>query len=108
MTVETRRNAKITLDPAKTYGLCAGRHDMPVCGYIFEHVEDVFNFSMLEDVCFSFIEKHCDGEELHVAVTGLTPCTAALMYTCAKSKMPLILWHFDRNTEEYVPQCFDF
>lgn len=127
MTVKTKRNPKPVMDPAKTYGLCAGRHDMPVCEYIFEQVENVFDFASLEEICEKFVEEHCNvhwavdtpingmtdgtllrGDELHVAVTGLTPCTAALMYVCATNGVPLVLWHYNRETEEYVPQCFDF
>ena len=112
-----------------TYGLCRGRHEMPVCGYVFDGIENVLDFEAIKNVAIDFVESHCNlrhtwgcginqvdytdvelvcGDELHIAVTGLTACTSAIMYACASNGVPLVLWHYDRASGEYAPQYFDF
>lgn len=56
-------------------GLINNRHPMPVQNYIFESY-----------------------------ITGLSSVTAALVQVCAVYGVELTLMHYDRDTDEYVPQ----
>lgn len=112
-----------------TVGLCAGRHDLPVEKYIFTDVPDVFDFASLNATAEQFILDNCNphltqgqgisqddyndvtvwtGDPLDVVVTGLTACTTAVMWACARYGIPLTLWHYDRESGNYVPQRFRF
>lgn len=115
--------------PQTTYGLIAGRHDLPVCGYILDQVEDVMDFTGIRRVIGQFLERNCNlrleyrmavnqgddesikvytGDSLDVIVTGLSAATAALVSACACNGVNLTLWHYDRETGEYQPQRFWF
>lgn len=66
-------------------GLINNRHPMPVQNYIFE--------------------KEIEGKnELVCYITGLSSVTAALVQVCAVYGVELTLMHYDRDTDEYVPQ----
>lgn len=111
------------------YGLIAGRHDLPVCGYILDEVEDVLDFIEIQSRVARFVEEHCNvrvaydyavnqaddesirvftGDKLDVIVTGLSSVTAALVAVCAQNGVDLTLWHYDRDSGGYVPQSFWF
>lgn len=111
------------------YGLCAGRHDLPVSEYVFQDVPDVFDFETLNEIAEQFVTYHCNthvtfgtgvaqademdvhmwaGDPLHVIATGLTACTTALMWACARYGVELVLWHYNRDNGNYVPQHFNF
>jgi hypothetical protein len=99
--------------PKSAVGLCAGRHNIPVEKYIFSEVSDVMDFKALYDTADAFIHDNCNlrnwvGDPLDVVVTGLTQCTTAVMYACACHGVCLTLWHYNRDTGDYVPQRFDF
>lgn len=114
-----------------TVGLCAGRHEIPgVEKYIFTNVENVLNFTELNRIAEKFVVENCHpdatfgvggpaafdhtdvlrytGKPLDVVVTGLTPCTTAVMWACACYGVKLTLWHYNRETGDYVPQKFYF
>lgn len=116
--------------PATTFGLCAGRHEIPVKGYIFQSVENVLDFTELNRIAEQFVVENCHpevtigdggpaaigytdvacykGKPLDVVVTGLTPCTTSVMWACACYGVKLTLWHYNRETGDYVPQKFNF
>jgi hypothetical protein len=116
--------------PESAVGLCAGRHNIPVEKYIFTEVPDVMDFRSMNSVVAQFILKNCNprttyaaggpaqddyidvcrwtGDPLDVVVTGLTQCTTTVMWGCACYGIPLTLWHYNRDTGDYVPQRFDF
>ena len=111
----------------RVVGLCAGRHPLPVDEYIYGAIEDVLNFAELLHIADKYVHDHCNprnvigiaingwddtkiavGEPLNVIVTGLTPCTTAVMYACACYGVDLPPWHYDRDAKEYKPQSFRF
>ena len=106
--------------PENAVGLCAGRHNLPVKGYIYEDVRDVHDFDEIQRIADNFVrdnggireitddygETVIVGKSLDVVVTGLTALTAAVMAACAWYGVSLTLWHFDRESGEYVPQTF--
>lgn len=73
-------------------GLINNRHPMPVQNYIFEkEIENVFDFESIKN-------------EIKEFITGLSSVTAALVQVCAVYGVELTLMHYDRDTDEYVPQ----
>ncbi len=99
-------------------GLINNRHPMPVQNYIFEkEIENVFDFESIKNEIKEFIlEKvgvhtvlnhginQTDKNELVCYITGLSSVTAALVQVCAVYGVELTLMHYDRDTDEYVPQ----
>lgn len=96
---------------------------------IYSGITDVLDFAMLLHIADKCVYEHCCprnaigsaingndladtkiivGEPLNVIVTGLTPCTTAVMYACACYGVNLTLWHYDRDTDGYKPQSFRF
>lgn len=99
-------------------GLIKGRHEMPVHEYIFDKVEDMFDYDGIRRHIDKFIEEnvgvesHGDGiiysnkgkSALTVYITGLTAVSCELVDVCNKLGVPLTLMHYDRDTGEYRPQ----
>lgn len=105
------------------YGLCAGRHEMDVAGYIFDRIDNVFDYDEIHRVAKKFIREHCDVHDvmfddgfkrpvgdktLRVVVTGLSALTAEIVGCCAELRTNLALYHYDRDTGEYRMQAFRF
>ena len=90
----------------RVVGLCAGRHQLPVDEYIYGAIKDVLDFAGLLHGADKYVSERCSP--LNVIVTGLTPCTAAVMYACACHGVDLTLWHYDREANDYTPQSFRF
>ena len=110
----------------KVVGLCAGRHDIPVEGYIFDMEINPTDTKAIEKVAFEWVEKNCtiikrygiglnqaDNEdvkiftsdtELVLYVTGLTIALAAVVKACIVNGIPLTLMHYDRERGEYFEQ----
>lgn len=88
---------------ADVYGLVRGRHAMPVSAYVFDEIEDMFNFSRLEMVAFSRIVKTSDTLMLYV--TGLTVATVAVL-NIAKllGYKDVVLKHYNRDNGLYESQ----
>lgn len=109
-------------------GLINNRHNMPVDGYVLELVEDVTNVDAIHDAVYESLwnklGKHiyvsyshpinsddytdvltrlCDVE-LHLYVTGLTSAALAVAGFCAENGVPLVAYHYDRDTGAYIPQ----
>lgn len=111
------------------YVLCAGRHEIPeeiagmqFGGYIYDEVPNVLDFGGLNDRALNFCEGrnwkdwNSDPQKsvsadmimfhvpLNVVVTGLTAACVAVIRACVYTGTPLTLWHYNRDTGEYVPQ----
>nr|DAR61486.1 MAG TPA: hypothetical protein [Bacteriophage sp.] len=88
---------------ADVYGLVKGRHAMPVSEYVFDEIEDMFNFSRLEMVAFSRIVKTSDTLMLYV--TGLTVATVAVLNIAKKlGYKDVVLKHYNRDNGLYESQ----
>lgn len=107
-------------------GLIKGRHNMPVENYIFDHIEDVHDYSAMESAIVNWLDTHmtlgyvygqginqcsyddvqimASEEELVVYVTGLTPVVASLIKVCALRGVSLTLMNYDNSTGAYVEQ----
>lgn len=88
---------------ADVYGLVRGRHAMPVSDYVFEEIEDMFNFGKLEMMAFSRIVKESDTLMLYV--TGLTVATVAVLNMAKKLGYKyVVLKHYNRDNGLYESQ----
>ncbi len=94
-------------------GLFAGRHEMPVNGYIFssdmniEFTEE--GFEVLNSVAYYVLEIYQNsfrGCNIHVDlyVTGLSAALAAVIKACNDLELSLTLWHYNKDNNTYVPQ----
>ena len=97
-------------------GLVAGRHEIPVDGYVWtEAIENPLDFDDLYEQAVDWIrgviEYDLDSEianTFYLYLTGLTSATLSFLkawedYGHGLSDR-LILMHFDRNSGSYVPQ----
>lgn len=82
-------------------GLCQGRHEIPVTGYIFEkdvNPTDLEGMNRQVHVAL----KDCNGLDLYV--TGLSVALVTVINYCCKNHIAMILWHYDRETGKYYSQ----
>lgn len=99
------------------------RHAMPidVRDYVFPTiVENIMNFKNLSERAekelnsilfkYGYMNFSNDGYkpskeiELHLYVTGLTPCIIAVVNYCLKYKVKLVCYHYDTDIQDYRPQ----
>lgn len=109
-------------------GLVAGRHEMPVDGYVLESVTDVTDVENIRKAVFASLSEKLEGHirvteygpsingveedsrhyqsdvELHLYVTGLTEVALEVVRFCGINGVPLVAYHFNRATGEYFPQ----
>ena len=90
-------------------GLCEGRHDMPSCveGYVFPECLEV-DFTAdglcnLNSMAYRRMKKY-EGCKVDLYVTGLSAALAAVIIACRDFRIPLTLFHYNRDTGEYAPQ----
>lgn len=117
------------MDKVIKIGTVAGRHEMPVDGYILDKVEfpsdiegirkDV-NHALMETVG-EYVKSgwgiavngfddgcifHAPGVKVELYVTGLTQVTVAALSFLVKNGFSVDVMNYDRETGEYVPQFF--
>lgn len=87
-----------------TFGLCAGRHDLPVSDFIFSDGDITFpiNPPELFNTAATKLGKLNYGDSLVVYVTGLTPALVAVIKYCSIRNVKLTLKHFDRCSNNYI------
>ena len=86
---------------ATTLGLVAGRHQVPVTGYVFESIPDVTDYSAMTAQAASVLPMSGD---VTIYVTGLTAAMLAVVTVAAERGLSLTAMHFDRDSGEYLPQ----
>lgn len=96
---------KPVLHEPEKFGLIKGRHEMPVDAYIFDRIDNVFDFAYQKAVIDDFL---AGKRAVTVYVTGLTSVTATLISRCAHFGVALTLMHYDMTSGEYVPQVMEF
>jgi hypothetical protein len=88
-----------------TLGLCEGRHDIPVNGYIFGEIKDPMDFKELSRIAFESLWQYGHSDcELTLYVTGLTPALIAVLNECGALEIDVTLMHYDKATGAYKPQ----
>lgn len=82
--------------------LCAGRHNIPQAeGAVFAGAVDPINPQKLENIAYFSLQNCC---KLDLYVTGLTIALVAVINVCRELRIPVTLWHFNRDTNDYFPQ----
>ena len=108
-------------------GLCDGRHDVltndgdEMDYYLFQSpVLDPTATDVHEKACRDFIQKHITGDlswkrsddrRVNVYITGLTPLLTSFLKSWVEQQErlemtcgDLVLWHWDTQTQQYLPQ----
>jgi len=110
-------------------GTVAGRHDMPVDGYILDEVQNpadveeirkAVNTSLMSSIG-DYVESgwgipvngfddgyifHTPGVKIELYVTGLTQVTVAALSFLVKNGFSVDVMNYDRETGKYIPQYF--
>ena len=86
------------------FGLCKGRHEIPnVTDYIFdEEIKYVFDFEYLRKKAL-VISPY---KKVDLYVTGLTVTVIEVLRVAIQNQVEVDLYHFDRDTGNYVRQPF--
>lgn len=87
--------------------LCESRHEMPVgCeGHIYPHTVDLNDMDRVQDLADKIVcQCKCDGQDLHVYVTGIQAPLVAVINSANKRKVKLVLWHWNPNSKTYYKQ----
>lgn len=85
------------------YGLIRGRHNLPVDKFIYTNIDDVTDFSKLEEVAIKSITR--DADILVIYVTGLTSATVAVINVAKIIGYKfIILKHYDNASSNYLSQ----
>lgn len=82
-------------------GLCEGRHELPVSGFVFKNIVDPTDLQGMMDTAQ---EALLNVESLELYVTGLTVACSTVIRYCLINLIPLKLMHFDRESGSYYPQ----
>lgn len=87
-------------------GLIKGRHNLPVNKYIFDGDLDPSDIVEIEKIAEEKISimKNEGFLCLGVYVTGLTVALIAVIKMCLKYDMDIELYHYDRETSQYLIQ----
>lgn len=70
---------------------------------VFSAEVNPLDFLELDRQAIAFFETHSD-KSYDIYVTGLTPATVAVIKAAVATLADLTLWHYDRNSDNYVPQ----
>ncbi len=84
-------------------GVCSGRHPMPVTDYIYGEIENPMDMERLELDAEAKLKEIGSGY-INLYVTGLTVALVAILNVCHRAKINITLYHFDRDSGQYVPQ----
>lgn len=97
----TKRDAKTF-----TFGLCDGRHDIPVSDFVFGKDDITFpiNPKALKDLVVAKFNSLdiIKNDHVIVFVTGLTPALTAVIRICFINGITLTLKHFDRDSGNWI------
>lgn len=85
-------------------GLIKGRHEMPVCNYIFdEPIEDVTDYHKIEEHILKFVKTEVGVHTTYFG-TAVNAVTAALIRVCLMYGVRLTLMHYNTACDDYKPQ----
>ena len=72
--------------------------------YLFNGIQNtqMFDFDWHKKIIHSKLKQH-DGDLL-LYVTGLTPILISVINYCRLFNIPVVLFHYNTQTDRYVPQ----
>lgn len=85
-------------------GLVKGRHDLPVDNFIFDEIDDVFDFLGMSKKVHEALK---DYSKVQLYVTGLTSALVEVINYCIVKNIDLTLLHYDKIEKRIVPQIVD-
>lgn len=89
------------------FNLFNGRHKMPLhCKSIFGHEANPLDFDALERQAWGALR----AVEIPVVIylTGLASAVAAVTFVASSLRLDVTMMHYDRSSDKYFPQRFDF
>ena len=84
------------------FGVCDGRHEIPVTEFIFDEIENPCAYIDMYRTAWYKIPEN--AELVNLYITGLTPATLAIVAVCAARNIKLIAYNYDRDSGKYKPQ----
>ena len=85
-------------------GLIKGRHSLPVDDYIFNEVDDVFDYAEMSNRIHTKLKL---ATRVDLYVTGLTTALIEVVNYCIIMNTNLTLWHYDKVSNKFVSQPVD-
>nr|DAX37483.1 MAG TPA: hypothetical protein [Caudoviricetes sp.] len=85
-------------------GLIKGRHSLPVDDYIFNEVDDVFDYAEMSNRIHTKLKL---ATSVDLYVTGLTTALIEVVNYCIIMNTNLTLWHYDKVSNKFVSQPVD-
>lgn len=84
------------------YGLCRGRHKMPIDNYIYpENSSDPTDVQSLTTQAAKILPQ---SDSVAIYVTGLTVALVAALNVCRTRNISVTLLHYNAATGEYYAQ----
>lgn len=87
-------------------GLCDGRHPLPCDKFIFESIEDIFDYKSLRETAIKVLSSDPDPE-VDLYVTGLTTALVEVLTAGRICNKTIKLWHYDFANDTYYPQVLE-
>lgn len=87
----------------KKMELCKARHNIEqaIDGSIFDNQINPLDIQSMDNTVREVLKG---VTVLHLYVTGLTVALVSVINYCHSTNIKLILWHYDRNTDDYYRQ----
>ena len=88
-----------------TFGLCKGRHIIPVDWYLFQKIEPdkFFDFHWMEEVVREKLQQYT-GNTIGIYVTGLNALLISTLNVAADLEIQINWWHYDLKENDYFLQ----
>ena len=106
--MENLNNNTVNNNNVLRANLCIARHPNGIDESVFDELDgsQLMNFDELQAQALRYVLACRDNgcEELHLYVTGASMCLVAAINACHFFDMPLVAYHYNRDTGEYVAQ----
>lgn len=108
MNENTNNNNVSTTTNVWRANLCVARHPNGIDESVFSELDgsQLMDFDELQAQALAYVlARRDDGYKgLHLYVTGASMCLVAAINACHFFDMPLVAYHYNRDTGEYVAQ----
>lgn len=90
----------------RKFGLCEGRHPMPVEAYIFPNsIADPTDTAGLEEEARVSLADIDEKIHLFIYVSGLTVALISALNVCREKNISVTLMHYDTKSNNYYAQA---
>ena len=84
-------------------GLCDGRHPLPCDQFVFDSIDNIFDYKQLRDTAIKVLSD-CTDPVVDLYVTGLTTALVEVLAAAKVCGKTIVLWHYDVTNDTYIPQ----